>query len=154
MYSSYLRLFWFVLIQKNAILIVYLNCKNWIINFSNFNSYTYSSVFWITTAESKQYFLLAKLFTMFHFFKENIPEELKRLFIFNNNGPLYFCQLILEKYKTLAHLTLCSSKIGILFYIWKFTGKLTILAEMTSHQTCHFVWLIFAKAGWIKCRKK
>ena len=85
MYSSYLRLFWFVLIQKNAILIVYLNCKNWIINFSNFNSYTYSSVFWITTAESKQYFLLAKLFTMFHFFKENIPEELKRLFIFNKS---------------------------------------------------------------------
>ena len=62
---------------------------NRIINFSDFNSRTDSPFSELKLLKVNYIFSLSELLFMFDFIKENIPEELKRLIIFNKSVHSY-----------------------------------------------------------------
>ena len=76
---------WFGPILEKSILIVSLKCKKGAFELLIFLTYIthWSSVFWVKLLKVNDVFSLSKLLFIFNFIKENILEDLKRLFIFN-----------------------------------------------------------------------
>ena len=61
----------------------------WIINFSDFGSHSVPQYSELKLLKVNDIFSLRKLLFTLDFIKENIPEDLKRLFIFNKSVHLY-----------------------------------------------------------------